>query len=164
MGFFSDFLTWLKGRNLCPSLMNDKQELEKLGEYEEENGGIGTYLHRVVIEWMYEEEQTGKEVTAVYLLTSTKKEEIFTNSGVGQGITDRLENQGFVYSSGVVYDRETADSFQLASINSKTTSTPDLEIISGITYEIADGGVPADPAKMLETGMLYTYRETIKPV
>lgn len=51
MGFFSDFLTWLKGRNLCPSLMNDKQELEKLGEYEEENGLTGQlYQHRV---WVY---------------------------------------------------------------------------------------------------------------
>lgn len=48
MGFFSDFLTWLKGRNLCPSLMNDKQELEKLGEYEEEVGLTGQlYQHQV---------------------------------------------------------------------------------------------------------------------
>lgn len=164
MGFFSDFLTWLKGRNLCPSLMNDKQELEKLGEYEEENGGIGTYLHRVVVSWdASEDKTTGKSMTAVYLLTSTKKEEIFVDRAPGEGITERLGTQGFVFSDGDVYDNETNGSFELACVNSFIT-THGVENITGITYEYANQGTPAEISKLFEVDMLVTYRETIEPV
>lgn len=101
MGFFSDFLTWLKGRNLCPSLMNDKQELEKLGEYEEEHPLTGQlYQHQVWVDVQGE----NKGFQFLYYAVNTisdKYASITTGSNIAvPDFNYDLIKQGFVYVKG----------------------------------------------------------------
>lgn len=101
MGFFSDFLTWLKGRNLCPSLMNDKQELEKLGEYEEENGLTGQlYQHKL---WVYVDGESNSFEFLYYAVNNIPDKYASITVGENIRVPDfniDLFEQGFAYVKG----------------------------------------------------------------
>ena len=107
MGFFSDFLTWLKGRNLRPSLMNDKQELEKLGEYEEENGLTGQlYQHTVTVVVSGQNDDFEFTYYAVNNIPD-KYAVITTGSNIEvPDFNNELYQQGFVFVKGI-YQPET---------------------------------------------------------
>lgn len=143
MGFFSDFLTWLKGRNLCPSLMNDKQELEKLGEYEEENGLIGQlYQHKVIVDvngennafqFFYYAVNNIPDKYAVISTGSNIQVPEFHNALISQGFTyDHGSDQnGYVLTAWTAYSYESDENvytWNMSALARESTSTANLSV------------------------------------
>lgn len=165
MGFFSDFLTWLKGRNLCPSLMNDKQELEKLGEYEEENGLTGQlYQHKL---WVYVEGESNAYEFLYYAVNNIPDKYASITVGENIRVPDfniDLFEQGFVYvkgsdQNGNVFAAWVAESYEsdenvytwrLSTLAKAENSTDSL---AAATYTVASN----------ESGQRVAINETVTP-
>lgn len=165
MGFFSDFLTWLKGRNLCPSLMNDKQELEKLGEYEEENGLTGQlYQHKV---YVYVNGENNGYQFLYYAVNNIPEKYASIPEGTNIDVPDfhsALIKQGFVYvdasdQNGNVFAAWVAESYEadenvygwrLSTLGKAQSAT---ESLASGTYTVLSN----------ESGQSVAIHETVTP-
>lgn len=165
MGFFSDFLTWLKGRNLCPSLMNDKQELEKLGEYEEENGLTGQlYLHKVLVTVKGENNQFE---FSYYAVNSIPEKYAAITTGSNIEVPDfnvKLYSQGFVYDvgrdqNGTIFTAWSADSNE----TEENTYSWYLSILGRNEYSHESMSVSGYSVLSTEPGQSVSLTETVTP-
>lgn len=165
MGFFSDFLTWLKGRNLCPSLMNDKQELEKLGEYEEKNGLTGQlYLHKVLVTVNGENNRFEFSYYAVNNIPD-KYAAITTGSNIEvPNFNEELYKQGFVFvngheQSGSIFTAWSADSNETA----ENTYAWYISTLGRNEYAQEQMSVSGYSVLSTEPGQSVSLTETVTP-
>lgn len=165
MGFFSDFLTWLKGRNLCPSLMNDKQELEKLGEYEEENGLTGQlYQHKVIVDVNGENNAFQFFYYAVNNIPD-KYAAIITGSNIEvSNFNDELYKQGFVFvdgrdQNGTIFTAWSADSNE----TEENTYSWYISILGRNEYAHENMSVSGYSVLSTEPGQRVSLTETVTP-